>query len=230
MLALALGAAGGAAQDVHILAISWQPAFCERLPHKPECRTQTAARFDASHFALHGLWPQPRSRVYCHVDPAHRSASENGRWDLLPETRLTGQTRSELEQVMPGTLSLLDRHEWTKHGTCYGDGKAESYFRDSLRLLAEINGSAVRAYFARMTGKTVRLADVRARFDAAFGAGAGQRIRIACEDDGRRRLIVAITIGLRGDPSRDSLSKLMLAARPSDGGCPRGEIDSAGLQ
>src|SRR5688500_1270964 len=40
-----------------ILAASWQPAFCEGASGKPECRQQGKSRFDANHFALHGLWP-----------------------------------------------------------------------------------------------------------------------------------------------------------------------------
>ena len=215
----------------YLLAISWQPAFCEGQFHKRECLTQTADRFDASHFTLHGLWPQPRSREYCGgVDPRDIRADENGRWDLLPETRLTSATWLDLQIKMPGTQSLLDRHEWIKHGTCYPGGKAETYFRDSLRLLDEINGSGVRDYFARMTGKTVRLSDIRLRFDEAFGPGAGDRIRIACKDDGQRRLITEITIGLRGNPSSEGLANLMLASRGTNGGCSRGEIDPVGLQ
>jgi ribonuclease T2 len=229
-LFLLAGAAKAEKPAFYILAISWQPAFCEGLPHKPECRSQTEDRFDASHFTLHGLWPQPRDNAYCGVEEGDRRASENGRWDLLPETRLTEATRSELAEVMPGTQSFLDRHEWIKHGTCYPDGRAEAYYRDSLKLMAEINGSAVRDYFATMTGKTVRLSDVRRRFDEAFGPGAGERIRIACRDDGRRRLVTEITIGLRGDPSRQGLAELMGASRPTNGGCGRFEIDRVGLQ
>jgi ribonuclease T2 len=217
-------------QHFHILAVSWQPAFCEGQPRKPECETQTEARFDASHFTLHGLWPQPRSNVYCGVDERDQRASENGRWDLLPETRLTSATRSELAEVMPGTQSMLDRHEWTKHGSCYKGGSAELYYLHSLRLMAELNRSVVRDYFVKMRGKTVRLSDIRARFDEAFGEEAGLRIRIACRDDGKRRLITEITLGLSGDPGRESLSQLLLASRPTDGGCGRGEIDRAGLQ
>ena len=45
----------------YVLAVSWQPAFCEGHADKPECASQTEARFDASNLTLHGLWPQPRS-------------------------------------------------------------------------------------------------------------------------------------------------------------------------
>ena len=44
-----------AEENGYALAISWQPAFCETLPRRRECREQTHDRFDASHFFLHGL-------------------------------------------------------------------------------------------------------------------------------------------------------------------------------
>ena len=55
------------------LAIGWQAAFCETRPSKRECaNARPNDRFDATHFTLHGLWPQPRRRAYCGVDEAHR--------------------------------------------------------------------------------------------------------------------------------------------------------------
>jgi ribonuclease T2 len=232
LLAMSLATASAAARadqpgqpSFYILAMSWQLAFCEGSPRKPECRTETGQSYTADHFALHGLWPQPRrSQRYCGVDEAMRTTDDNGRWRELPELQLSPETRAELEKVMPGTRSFLDRHEWIEHGTCYLYRPAEVYFRDSLKLMNEINRSRVRDYFAAMMGKTVTLADVRARFDESFGAGAGQRVRVACKDYGGRRLITEITIGLAGDPGRDSLSKLMLASRETYGGCDRGEV------
>ena len=220
--------AGG---DSYILAISWEPAFCEGLPHKPECQSQTAERFDASHFSLHGLWPQPRGREYCGVAAVDKTSDENHRWDALPEVRLSADVKASLDQVMPGTQSQLERHEWIKHGTCYPADSADVYFRDAVKLMSEINASPVQAYFAGMTGKTVRLSDVRAKFDEAFGAGTGERIRIACKDDGNRRLITEITIGLKGEIGPETkLSTLMMASGSTKGGCNQGEIDPAGLQ
>ena len=46
----------------HVFAVAWQPGFCETQPDRRECRNQQQDRFDASHFALHGLWPQGARR------------------------------------------------------------------------------------------------------------------------------------------------------------------------
>jgi len=214
----------------YILAVSWQPAFCETRPDKPECESQTEDRFDASHFTLHGLWPQPRNNAYCNVSAADRSADEASRWTDLPEVELSAALRADLDEVMPGTQSSLERHEWTKHGTCYGTN-AEEYFADSLVLMETLNTSAVADLFADNVGNTITLDAIRAAFDDAFGPGAGERIRVACSNDGNRRLIGEITIGLTGDISAlEDLPTLLAAARSTDGGCTDGVVDPVGQQ
>ncbi|MEE4239801.1 MAG: ribonuclease T, partial [Anderseniella sp.] len=121
--------------------------------------------------------------------------------------------------------------EWIKHGTCYDGAGAQEYFEDSLIVLDAINRSAVRELFAGRIGGTVSGDEVRAAFDKSFGPGAGDRVRIACRNDGNRRLIVELTIGLRGkiDPGSD-VAALIARADPTDPGCPGGVIDPVGNQ
>ena len=215
----------------YVLAISWQPAFCEGNARKRECRSQTGSRFDATHFTLHGLWPQPGTNIYCGVSEAERRAATEGRWRDLPRLPLSLATERQLSEVMPGGQSYLDRYEWVKHGTCHPARDPETYYRDSLRLMAAINESPVRDLFAASIGRELTVSEIRARFDEAFGPGAGERVRLACRDDGRRRLIAELTIGLRGDVSGETaVSDLILASPPTDEGCPGGIVDPVGLQ
>lgn len=220
----------GSAPDF-VLAITWQPAFCEAHGRKPECLFQTQTRFDGSNFALHGLWPQPSTKAYCGVSPEERTAAKTGRWQKLPKLDLSQRTAVELKEAMPGAQSHLDRYEWTKHGTCYPARDPETYYRDSLRLLRAVNGSPVRDLFAAGIGREIRSADIRRAFDTAFGTGAGDRVRIVCRDDGARRLISEITIGLKGNISGGTkVSDLILASDPTNPGCPGGVVDPVGLQ
>jgi ribonuclease T2 len=227
---LVLLASPAAAQQrtQYVLAISWQPAFCETAEHRLECRSQTADRFDASHFTLHGLWPQ---RVdYCDVSRTDQLADRDGDWSSLPAPELGEATLAKLREMMPGTQSGLERHEWLKHGTCYGE-PADAYFADALAMLEAVNASAVRDLFARSVGRQLTQKQVRDAFDIAFGGGAGQRVRLACERDGQRRLITELTIGLTGEITAPAdYRRLTLAARPTDGGCDSGIVDSVGLQ
>lgn len=219
-----------AASRNYVLAISWQAGFCETRPDKPECLSQHADRFDASHFSLHGLWPQPRSNIYCNVPSATVAIDKNSRWLALPALDLSTATRAQLNRVMPGSQSGLHRHEWVKHGTCFRES-AEDYFRDSVRLMDELNASAVRDLFAGQIGKTVSAAQIRSAFNEAFGQGAGDRIAITCKRDGSRRLITEIRINLAGTPDDLSLDRsIATAPRAGSGSCPSGIVDSAGFQ
>ena len=210
-----------------ILAASWQPAFCETAPGKPECRTLGARRHDASHFALHGLWPRDD---YCGVSATDREDDEAGLWSALPTVELGTALRAALDQAMPGTRSQLERHEWIKHGTCFGTD-AETYYAASLALLDALNRSAVRDLFAARIGREVTSEAVRDAFDAAFGAGAGDSVKLACAEDGARRIVTEITLGLYGvvDATPD-LGALLRTANPTSPGCRRGIVDPVGAQ
>lgn len=230
VVSAALVASPAAAQQrtQYVLAISWEPAFCETAPSRPECTSQTRDRFDASHFSLHGLWPQRMD--YCRVSGSLQILDGERKWHELPAPLLDAETRAELDVAMPGSQSYLDRHEWVRHGTCYGTN-AEEYFSDSLAMLEAVNNSAVRDLFAANVGKEQTQAQIRAAFDEAFGNGAGLRVRVACERDGSRRIITELTIGLTGDiETADDFADRIMDARPTDGGCDAGIVDPVGLQ
>lgn len=233
MLVLAARTAGAApvVDRLYVLALNWQPAFCESNARKPECRTQHERRFDAGNFSLHGLWPQPSRYQYCNVTDALRAASENGRWRDIPAPALSASTAAELDMAMPGRQSFLDRHQWVKHGTCYAVARPEIYFRDSLRLLRAVNASPLRDLMNSRIGQWLGASEIRAQFDDAFGVGAGERVRVSCREDGGRRLINEITFGLRGDISGgEALPDLLRAAPRVRGGCQGGFVDGVGLQ
>ncbi len=223
------GGGGQAAQKPdYILAVSWQPAFCEGKPDKVECETQRPDRFDATHFTLHGLWPK---KSYCNVAAEIIAIDKDDRWTALPEPELADATRSTLSQVMPGTMSLLERHEWIKHGTCFPGGQADAYFSRSLALMSQLNSSKVRELFAAHIGEEITRDQLKAAFDETFGDGAADRVRVACKRDAGRNLIVEMTIGLNGDVKPDSkLADLIAAAPTTDPGCPGGIVDPVGLQ
>jgi ribonuclease T2 len=230
MVALVLALAGRAEArptDFYILALSWEPAFCQDHADKPECRSATASRFDARHLALHGLWPEPRDNVYCAVEDTRRQSDESGRWSDLPAPDLTPATRRRLAVAMPGSQSLLERHEWLKHGSCF-PATAEAYFGRALDFLDAVNGSAVGDLVAARAGRQVTAAELRQAFDRAFVAGAGLRVKISCAGDGDRRRITELTLGLRGDVAGDvPLAALLLASRPTGPGCPGGWLVAA---
>jgi len=148
---------------------------------------------------------------------------------VTPALGLTAGTRDALERVMPGSRSYLHRHEWLKHGTCY-TGSPELYFGDSLRLMAELNDSPVRTLLAGSVGRVITGGAIRARFDEAFGAGAGRRVEIVCRRVGARRLIVELRLNLSGQAgSGAGLGGLLAAAPERLPGCGSGIVDRVGI-
>lgn len=208
-----------------LLAASWQPAFCQTHQDKKECATQVAGRFDANHFSLHGLWPQPRGNFWCGVTPAEkRLAGDSSTRGQLPPVVLEDATREELDRVMPGAQSHLDRYEWVKHGSCYSDSQ-EEYYAESLDLMEQLNGSDVRELFASNIGNVLTTDQIRAAFDSSFGTGAGERVEVRCKGG----LITELFINLMGEIEPDTpMSELLLAADPVNSGC-QGRVDAVGF-
>ena len=194
----------------YLLAISWQPAFCETHEDKLECQLQAEGDFSETNFTLHGLWPQPRGREYC----GDRLSNRNS-WPNLPE--LPGFTNDELDdfledltEVMPGVSSYLQRHEWHKHGTCYSSS-AREYYEESVALLQQINNSIIQDLFQANIGQSLTSRQITDAFDQAFGANAGRKVRIRCNEDKGIEMISELWINLKGEIVSDTSIPELLA-------------------
>jgi ribonuclease T2 len=145
------GDASGA-RATHVLAVGWEPAFCDKYSDKNECRVLTSSSFAGTLLSLHGLWPQPRGTHCCNVPADVRQIDGDHNWDGLPEPGLSAYTLKRLEAVMPGVQSKLERHEWIVHGTCFGSN-AEGYFARAAGLSEAIDASTVSKLFADSVGR-----------------------------------------------------------------------------
>ncbi len=220
-------APSGAPRATHVLALGWEPAFCLQHEDKAECASESGQSFDATHLSLHGLWPQPRGKAYCNVADGLVAADKRHDWASLLEPDLSEATKKRLSAAMPGYQSGLERHEWIVHGTCYG-ATADAYFDRAADLAEQINASAVRDLFAQNLGKTLSSEAIQAAFDQAFGAGAGARVTVNCQGRGAERKIGELDIGLAGDVAGSGpIGDLILAAPPSQPGCPSGVVQPA---
>ncbi len=222
----------GAESADNLLALSWQPAFCETRPSKAECQALNDGQLPITEtqLSIHGLWPQAGN--FCGVPKALKDLDDARAWDRLPALDLDAETREALEVAMPGVASFLDRHEWIKHGTCHkGAGGADEYYDDTLRVLDAINGSAVGAFLAGHVGAEIETADLRELFDREFGDGAGGAVQVQCTGDGGRVLIQELRIALAGVIGEEGdIGQLMRDGDRQSLGCPRGIVDPAGLQ
>lgn len=213
-----------------ILGVSWMPGFCEKHSKTPECIRQSDESADARQFSLSGLWRM--RKTYCGVESGLRDQDRKKDWLAMPELVLAEDVRLELAKAMPGVASGYDRHQWVKYGTCSGM-VAEDYYGRALQMLAVLNGSDVRRLFEDNLGGTIREEEVKAAFNSAFGAGAGNRVKMRCSKDGERRVITGLTIGLGeldDDGDAGDLAALIASAGETRFGCKEGVVDEAGLQ
>jgi len=206
----------------NLLALSWQNAFCQTHQYKKECKSMNSKSFGAFEFVLHGLWPQPRNNAYCNVSKKQVGMDKNKQWYRLDQLELDNETRSNLSKLMPGYASYLHRHEWIKHGTCYGT-TADEYYDDSMALQTQVNESKVRQYFKQNIGRIVYLKEIHKVFDKAFGAGAGEHVTMQC----KKGLITELWLHL-GHGSND-LKELFKGGERPKSRCHKGRVDAVGF-
>ncbi|CAA6815569.1 MAG: Ribonuclease I precursor (EC [uncultured Sulfurovum sp.] len=206
----------------NLLAISWQNAFCQTHQYKKECKSMNANSFGAFEFVLHGLWPQPRNNAYCNVSKKQVGMDKNKQWYSLDKLDLTSSTRTKLSQLMPGYASNLHRHEWIKHGTCYGTS-ANDYYVDAMNLLTQVNESKVQQYFKENVGRMVNLKEIRKQFDQEFGIGAGEHVTMNC----RKGLVTELWLHLGNGSSE--LKELFKSGERAKSRCYKGQVDAVGF-
>ena len=223
------GACGIPSQaDSYVFAVSWQPAFCESKPDKPECRIDDPKVYQASHFTLHGLWPNKTScgtnYGYCgtvKIQPAN--------FCDYPEVSLSPDVRDKLAVVMPSVVSgsCLERHEWHKHGSCQS-GTADQYYAQATALVHQFNDSGLSQFMSEHIGKQVSLEGFRATLDASLGPGASQHAKLGCKNG----MLVDIYLSLPAELKPDANLKDLLALAPqapADNSCKSGfRVDPIG--
>ena len=209
----------------NLLALSWHNAFCESHRNRKECKRSLFSfgkgKYSKKHFVLHGLWPQPRNNVYCNVEKDFINADKHGQWRELPCLAMDDEIDARLDKVMPGFASGLHKHEWVKHGTCYG-ADPQTYFEDAVSLVEQFNDSKVGDYFSKNMGKQVTLKQVRHLFDRSFGTGAGKRVEMKC----KKGLITELWLHLGANS--DDLGTLLKRGKLIRSHCQKGLIDRAG--
>ncbi|SFZ98690.1 Ribonuclease I precursor [hydrothermal vent metagenome] len=209
----------------NILVLSWHNSFCETNRNKKECRRDLFSLFRSKHrennFVLHGLWPQPKNKIYCNLDRKYITMDKYRHWNKLPDLLLRPDTRSKLEKIMPGMVSSLHKHEWIKHGTCFGLN-ADKYFSEALSLTQEFYDSDVSKYISNNIGKRVSIDKIRIEFDKSFGEGTGKSVELRCRDG----LITELWLHL--GEGKDGLGSKLKNGKQSKKTCQRGILDRAG--
>jgi ribonuclease T2 len=124
---------------------------------------------------------------------------------------------------MPGYASALYKHEWIKHGTCYGTD-ASRYYSDAAHWTDQIAQGSVGRLLQSNIGKRITLRQLRKALGRDFGDKAGEKLDLRC-DHGK---ISELWIHIGGDSS--NLKDQILAGSHTHSRCQGGIVDAPGYE
>lgn len=194
-------------EDSYVLALSWQPSFCETHRDKPECKAADKKSYQARNFTLHGLWP---NRHECGINYEFcgevRSTSDD--FCDYPALILVTEVRNNLEQVMPSAAagSCLQRHEWFKHGTCQTEWSIDEYFNVAIDLTKQFNESGIGYFMSRNIGEIVTEDEFIKRVDCAHGKNTHKSIELKCKGKDLVDVYIYLTVNIN---EKDDLGDLV---------------------
>ncbi len=170
-------------EDSYVLALSWQPSFCETHRDKPECQEEDKKSYQAHNFTLHGLWPN-KSECGIKYEFCGEMRTRLGDFCDYPALTLFKEVRNDLEHVMPSAAagSCLKRHEWFKHGTCQTKWSIDEYFGVAIDLTKQFNESGIGYFMSRNIGEIVTEDEFINRIDCAHGKNTHKSIELKCKN------------------------------------------------
>lgn len=209
------------------LVLTWGPSLCTAEPTNAGC-TSGHVEAQGSTWLLHGLWPQPIDNQYCGVpkEIARRAGDLNG--SHMPSVDIGDDVRNTLQPMMSDATRLAP-HEWYAHGTCAGV-TPDVFFSDAAALTEQAR-KVLDPIFTDAEGGRLELSAVRERFDAEYGVGAGERLRLTCRNVTGQgsvayemHLSLPAVTELRTPDGTLSLKDLMLKGPPLAPGCRHASV------
>ncbi|KQQ45116.1 ribonuclease I [Duganella sp. Leaf126] len=192
-------------QDSYVLAVTWQPGFCEHFPYKgkkPECDAMNGGKLEARTLSLHGLWPNKK-------ECGTRYGSCEG-----PPFALSQDTIAKIAPWMPNFYyeRTFGAYEWNKHGKCQSLAP-DDYFIKAVSAVRVVNDSEVGKIILSSTGKSVRVSDFFARVKAREGEKAANSLTLVCS---QRKYLQEIRVSLPLDfPTDRDLATMVGNAQPA---------------
>lgn len=188
--------------DSYVLAVTWQPGFCEHDDYngvKPECDAMLNDKIKVSHLTLHGLWPNKKSCGTRYGDCANTPLN------------LKEETKKEMAPWMPNFYfeQRFAEHEWSKHGTCQ-EKEADAYFLFAKDILQRVDQSVIGGYLEEHIGGKINTAEYRQAIEEKLGKDVADRMQIHCA---KRQYLDEIRINLPKDvTTNDDISKMVAGA------------------
>lgn len=159
-------------QDSYVLAITWQPGFCEHVPYngkKPECDAMNSGALEAKTLSLHGLWPNKKE---CGTQYGSCAG---------PAFALSQETIAQVAPWMPNFYfeRTFGAYEWNKHGKCQAL-PPDAYFVKAVSAVRVVNDSEVGKIVLGSAGKSFRVGDFFERVKARYGDQVAASITLVC--------------------------------------------------
>ncbi|WP_367607552.1 ribonuclease T [Legionella sp. W05-934-2] len=207
--------------DSYMLALSWQPAFCETYGYergKAECYKLTKKSYTATHLALHGLWP---NQTACGIDYGYCQAEKQKNHCDYPPIHFTDLVAKELAQVMPSYSegSCLERHEWNRHGSCQLLDQND-YFDTASQLAKLFDKTGFGELLRKYNGGYVPLESLKQAFIKDFGEKAIDKLYLGCQQG----MLVDVWISLPANVSLSMKATDMINQAPNvnrNNNCPK---------
>lgn len=194
-------------QDSYVLAITWQPGFCEHVNYKgkkPECDAMNGGTLPAKTLSLHGLWPNKKE---CGTN----YGSCNG-----PAFSVSKDTIEKVAPWMPNFYyeRTFGAYEWNKHGRCQAL-PPDDYFIKAVSAVRVVNDSEVGKIVLGSAGKSFRVNDFFERVKARYGDKVANTITLVCT---QRKYLQEIRVSLALDFATDrDLPQMVANAKPAAG-------------
>jgi ribonuclease T2 len=192
-------------QDSYVLAITWQPGFCEHAKYngkKPECDAMNSGALEAKTLSLHGLWPNKK-------ECGTQYGSCNG-----PAFALSKDTIEKIAPWMPNFFyeRSFGAYEWNKHGKCQSL-PPDDYFIKAVSAVRVVNESEVGQIVLGNTGKSIKVHDFFERVKKRYGDKVADTITLVCV---QRKYLQEIRVSLALDFSTErDLPQMVANARPA---------------
>ena len=204
--------------DSFVLAMSWQPGFCEWTAGGRRGGrvwvAGVAGMLQVSNRPRHGLWP---NRQQCGIS--------YGDCGNAPMT-LSKETVAYIGPWMPNFLyeKGFGEHEWRKHGTCQTTLNPDAYFRRAVDLVKQFNDSGVGKYIRQNIGGAISRNTFYEKLQAETGSDAYRdSVKLMCSG----QYLTEIQVKLPRDYKAGGTLKQLLGDQPSGSGggtCRRDEI------
>lgn len=178
-------------QDSYVLAITWQPGFCEHVKYngtKPECDNMADGRLLVSNLTLHGLWPNRKQCGTHYADCGNTPLS------------LSEDTVSYIAPWMPNFFfeNTFGNYEWKKHGTCQTTMDANTYFRRAVDAVRTVNDATVGQYIRANIGGRMSRTEFLRLFSQATGlANPQNQVGLVCAGEYLQEICIRLPLDFK---------------------------------